>query len=512
MTQSPLVQLTGITKTYGAVTALRDVDFSCSAGTIHAILGENGAGKSTLMKLLSGVISPSAGSMSLDGSPVAFSGTRQASQAGIVCMFQELSLMPSLTVGDNIVLSRPHTIAGFLSRKAYLEATACLARIGAGHIAPDRPVSELTLAERQLVEIAKALYQKPRLLILDEATSALGAEAVEKVFFVVRQLRDEGVCILFISHRFHEVHALADRISVFRNGGHVRTFSAGTIDHEGIVSLMIGQSLQQLFPPPRPAVPSTVEPLLSVRDMAWDSELDGISFDVRPGEIYGLGGLEGQGQQRVLEAIFGVLKGVEGTVEIAGKPFRNRTPFRAKAEESGIAFIPEDRKTEGMIPSLSIANNMRLAGLGRDRLFSGRDPDREEHYKALLHRLDLVYGSIDDPVSSLSGGNQQKVLLAKWLALKPRCILLLDPTRGIDVKTKAQIYQLLSDLADAGMAIVLQSTDYEELIHLCNRVAVFYHGRIARELAGASLTPENLISAAMGLSSSPDHHPMEARA
>jgi ribose transport system ATP-binding protein len=494
--QAPLVELTGITKIYGAVTALRDVDFSCRAGTIHAILGENGAGKSTLMKLLSGVIAPSAGRMTLDGRPVSFSNTRQASSAGIVCMFQELSLMPSLTVGDNIVLSRPRTIAGFLSRKAYTEASACLARIGVAHIALDRPVSELTLAERQLVEIAKALYQKPRLLILDEATSALGAEAVEKVFSVVRQLRDEGVCILFISHRFHEVHALADRISVFRNGSHVKTFPAGTIDHEGIVSLMIGQSLQQLFPPPRPSVPSTVAPLLSVR----------------PGEIYGLGGLEGQGQQRVLEAIFGVLKGVEGSVEIAGKPFRNRTPFRAKSPQTGIAFIPEDRKTEGMIPSLSIADNMRLAGLGRDRLFGGRDADREEHYKALLHRLDLVYGSINDPVASLSGGNQQKVLLAKWLALKPRCILLLDPTRGIDVKTKAQIYQLLSDLADAGMAIVLQSTDYEELIHLCSRVAVFYHGRIARELSGASLTPENLISAAMGLSSSPDHHPREARA
>ncbi|OBZ95788.1 sugar ABC transporter ATP-binding protein [Pararhizobium polonicum] len=505
MTQAPpLIRLSGISKTYGAVTALRDVDFACEAGTIHAILGENGAGKSTLMKLLSGVIAPSSGTMQLDCMPVAFSGTRQASKSGIVCMFQELSLMPNLTVGDNIVLSRPKTVMGFLSRTAYAEASACLARIGAERIALDTPVNELTLAERQLVEIAKALHQKPRLLILDEATSALGADAVEKVFSVVRQLRDEGVCILFISHRFHEVHALADRISVFRNGSHVRTFPAGSIDHEGIVALMIGQSLQQLFPPRRSAIAQDVAPLLSVSGMNWSGELHDISLHVRPGEIYGLGGLEGQGQQRVLEAIFGVLRGVSGDVTIAGRPFERRSPFRAKAAETGIAFIPEDRKTEGMIPNLSIADNMRLAGLGRDGLLTGRNADREEHYKALLHRLDLVYGTLNDPVSSLSGGNQQKVLLAKWLALKPRCILLLDPTRGIDVKTKAQIYQLLSDLADAGMAVVLQSTDYEELVHLCNRVAVFYHGRIARELSGATLTPENLISAAMGLSAQVD--------
>lgn len=498
---SPLIALAGISKTYGAVTALRDVDFTCEAGTIHAILGENGAGKSTLMKLLSGVIAPTSGTIRLDGVPVGFSGTRDAANHGIVCMFQELSLMPSLTVGDNIVLARPRTMFGFVRRAAYRDAAACLAMIGAERIRLDSLISELTLAERQLVEIAKALYQKPRLLILDEATSALGADAVERVFSVIRRLRDQGTCVLFISHRFHEVHALADRISVFRNGAHVKTFSAGTVDHQGIVSLMIGQSMEQLFPQRRPAVPADVAPLLSVRHMSWAGELDDVTFDVRPGEIYGLGGLEGQGQQRVLEAIFGILNGVSGAVEIAGKPFNRRSPFRAKAADVGIAFIPEDRKTEGMIPGLSIEDNMRLAGIGRDGILSSDNVAREAHYEALLHRLELVYGQMSDPVSSLSGGNQQKVLLAKWLALKPRCLLLLDPTRGIDVKTKAQIYQLLSDLADAGVAIVLQSTDYEELVHLCARVAVFYHGRIARELSGDTLTPENLISAAMGLGS-----------
>ncbi|MGV8936690.1 MAG: sugar ABC transporter ATP-binding protein [Allorhizobium sp.] len=509
MTQTtPLIALSGLSKTYGAVTALRNVDFACEAGTIHAILGENGAGKSTVMKLLSGVISPSAGEIRLDGKPVRFSGTRDAADHGIVCMFQELSLMPALTVGDNIVLSRPKSRFGLLRRSSYRQAAACLALIGAERIALDSPVNELTLAERQLVEIAKALYQKPRLLILDEATSALGADAVEKVFSVIRRLRDEGTCILFISHRFHEVHALADRISVFRNGGHVKTFPAGSIDHEGIVALMIGQSMEQLFLAKRPEIAASVAPMLSVRNLSWAGELHDVGFDVRPGEIYGLGGLEGQGQQRVLEAIFGTLSGCTGSLEIAGKAYDHRSPFRSKAEEIGIAFIPEDRKTEGMIPSLSIEDNMRLAGLGRDGLLYTDNQVREAHFKALLHRMELVYGKLSDPVASLSGGNQQKVLLAKWLALNPRCILLLDPTRGIDVKTKAQIYQLLSDLADAGVAVVLQSTDYEELVHLCNRVAVFYQGRIASELSAETLTPENLISAAMGLGSA--HHQGEA--
>ena len=493
---APLIELSGISKTYGAVRALRDVDFSAFAGTIHAILGENGAGKSTLMKLLSGAAAPSAGDIRVDGRPVRFSGTRDASSRGIVCMFQELSLMPGLSVGDNIVLARPRTRFGLLRRRAYDEAAAALARIGAEGIALDTPVQELTLAERQMVEIAKALYRKPRLLILDEATSALGAAAVEKVFSVVRDLRDEGCCVLFISHRFHEVEALADRVSVFRAGSHVRTFPAGSLSQREIVALMIGQSMEELFPPARPPVGRDTPPCLALRNVGFGHELRDISIEVRPGEIYGLGGLDGQGQQRVPQAVFGTLSGVTGTIEVAGRSFEARSPYKAKRPDFAIALVPEDRKTEGMIQTLSIADNMRLAGLG---LGSRDAAQREKRFHDLLGRLELVCGSLSDPVSSLSGGNQQKVLLAKWLALGPRCLLLLDPTRGIDVKTKAQIYRLLHDLALEGVAIVLQSTDYEELVHLCDRVAVFYAGRIAGELAGETLTPENLISAAMGL-------------
>ncbi len=502
MQSLPIVELRDASKSYGPVQALRAVTLACKAGEIHAILGENGAGKSTMMKLLSGVIRPTSGAVAVDGQTVDLQGTRDASRRGIVCIFQELSLMPALSVGDNIVLARPQTRMGVMQRAAYGEARACLDRIGADHIPLDRTVSELTLAERQLVEIAKALYQKPRLLILDEATSALGADAVDRVFAVIRQLRTEGCGILFISHRFHEVHALADVISVFRNGAHVRTFPAGTLDHGDIVSLMIGQSLDRLFPPLPPMHSADKPPLLSLSRVGWENELHDVSFDVRPGEIFGLGGLDGQGQQRVLEAIFGLLSRVSGEVQVDGKTYAGRTPARSKSPKIGLAFIPEDRKTEGLIPGLSISENLRLAALG-GRLGPALDPGDQARIAAILDRLELAYGKMDDAVATLSGGNQQKVLLAKWLVLSPRCLLLLDPTRGIDVKTKAQIYTLLAELAAEGMAIVLQSTDYEELVHLCHRVAVFYQGRIARQLFGDTLTPEMLISAAMGLAS--DH-------
>ena len=502
MPNLPIVELRDASKSYGPVQALREVTLACKAGEIHAILGENGAGKSTMMKLLSGVMHPTSGTVAVDDQPVVLQGTRDASRRGIVCIFQELSLMPALSVGDNIVLARPQTRLGVMQRGAYVEARACLDRIGAGQIALDRTVSELTLAERQLVEIAKALYQKPRLLILDEATSALGAEAVALVFDVIRALRDEGCGILFISHRFHEVHALADVISVFRNGAHVQTFPAGTMDHEDIVSLMIGHSLDRLFPPLPPLPAPDLPPLLSLSKVGWENALHDVSFDVRPGEIFGLGGLDGQGQQRVLEAVFGLLSRVSGEVRIDGKVYSGRNPARSKSGDIGLAFIPEDRKTEGLIPELSIAENLRLAALG-GRLGTDLDPADQVRIAAVLDRLELAYGKMDDAVATLSGGNQQKVLLAKWLVLSPRCLLLLDPTRGIDVKTKAHIYTLLTELASEGMAIVLQSTDYEELVHLCHRVAVFYQGRIARQLAGTTLTPEMLISTAMGLSS--DH-------
>jgi len=497
-----MIELQGVSKTYGATQALKSVDFRADAGTIHAVLGENGAGKSTLMKLLCGAATPSAGSIRLDGQAVHFANTREAAAHGVVCTSQELSLLPDLRVGENIVLVFPKQRFGFIPRQAWRDAKAVLARVGGSDIALDTPVQELTLAQCQLVEIAKAIYQRPRVLILDEATSALGAAAVEIIFSLVRELRDEGCCILFISHRFHEVQALADRISVFRAGQHVRTAAMGELGRDDMVALMIGQPMTALFPPPRPALAPSAPVVLQLENVSFGQELREVSLVARAGEIIGLGGLDGHGQQRIAQWIFGLLSGASGTLMINGKPVRKRSPFHAKQGATVLALVPEDRKHEGLIPALSIADNLRLAGLGVGGSRRVRAA-REASAQALLARLELVCGALTDPVSALSGGNQQKVLLAKWLALAPRCLLLLDPTRGIDVKTRAQIYRLLDDLARAGVAIVFQSTDYEELVHVCDRVVVFYQGRIARELAGATLRPENLIAAAMGLAHDP---------
>jgi ribose transport system ATP-binding protein len=495
---APLVQLTDVSKSYGAVPALAEVSLTIDPGIVHAVLGENGAGKSTLMKLLAGVIAPDSGSIAVDGALRRFASPRDAAALGIICMFQELSLMPHLTVGDNLLLGDGGPSLSFIGRGPRTAARAALDSIGGNHIPLSARIAELALADRQLVEIAKAVHRRPRLLILDEATSALTAERVEKVFTVIRRLRDSGCAVLFISHRMYEIDALADRISVFRNGRHVETFAAGARSRDAMIGLMIGQPLKELFPP-RVAPPlSSVAPLLSCRGLRWEPSLDGVDLDVRPGEIIGLGGLDGQGQQHVMHAIFGVLRHVEGAITLDGRPFSGVTPRRAKAPGSDIALVPEDRKTDGLILDMSIRDNLRLAALSRKPFGLTQAPDRTDAAIArLIERLALTFGRLDDPVKTLSGGNQQKAVLAKWLALGPRCLLLMDPTRGIDVRTKAQIYVLLQELAAEGLAIVLQSTDYEELIHLCHRVYVFYRGRVIREMSGAEITPDALIAAAL---------------
>ncbi len=439
------------------------------------------------------------GAISVNGAAVQFRAPRDAAREGIVCMFQELSLMPHLSVGDNIVLGRPTAHFGLITRAAYASARAALDRVSAGAIALSARVSELSLAERQLVEIAKAIYRAPKLLILDEATSALTGELVQRVFGVVRELRARGAAILFISHRLHEVEAIADRVSVFRNGRHVETFDAGARSPEAIVRLMIGQSLGELFPP-RPTPVGTAQPCLVVRGLTWGRELSGVDLEARRGEIVGLGGLDGQGQREFMHAMFGVLRKVAGTVTLDGRSIAGLDPARAKAPGVRLALAPEDRKSEGLILEMPIATNLRLAALSRRPLGLLRVRDASEAAIAtVIERLNLVYRKLSDPVATLSGGNQQKVVLAKWLALSPRCLLLMDPTRGIDVRTKAEIYKLLRELAAEGLTIVMQSTDYEELVHLCDRVYVFYRGQVRRELSGATLGAEALIAASMDL-------------
>lgn len=495
-----IVHLSGVSKIYGVTKALSEVDFSCFGGEIHAILGENGAGKSTLMKLVSGVIQPTIGDIHIDGSPAQLVSPADAMSRGLICMFQELSLVPDLTVRENLMLGAPGTGLGRLNSKVVARAQDVLSKIEGAAIRMNTPVADLTLAESQQVEIAKALSRNPRLLILDEATSALNASVVEKVFHLIRAERDRGVGVLFISHRFHEIEALADRISIFRNGAHVETFDNGAYDYGAIISKMVGQRIDDLFPP-KPEADPNAEDVIAIKGLGWGERLHDVSITLRKGQITGLGGLDGQGQGDVLHSLFGLLKGTSGSCVMGGKTLSITHPKTAKSPELGIALVPEDRKTEGLILDQSIARNLELAALGVDGIDAG-DPSI---YQPFLDALELKCDSLDQTISELSGGNQQKVALTKWLAIGPRCMLLADPTRGIDVKTKTQIYALLRKLADSGVAILLLSTDYEELIHLCDETHIFYNGQIVQHLTAAEITAENIIAASLNMHGNAKH-------
>ena len=497
----PILKMEAVSKRYGGVRALDDASLAVSAGRIHAILGENGAGKSTLIKILSGVVAPDAGSIVLDGRAVAFDSPAAASRAGIVCIFQELSLVPDLSVADNIALVHPPLRLGMIDRRAQRRfAEGALARAGAEDIHPMALVKDLALSRRQIVEIAKALARKPRILILDEATSALTAADVAKVFVVLKRLRSEGLALLYISHRMHEIAELADDCTVFRNGSNVATYRAGTKSDAEVVELMIGRELSAVFPAKPPVKAASAAPLLDVRGLTWMNRLRDVSFRVESGEIVGLGGLDGQGQRELLLALFGTLRGVTGDIRVSGRPVAPKSPREAKSSAIGMALIPEDRKTEGLMLPMSVGANLSFAALDRIARGGVLDRDREA---GLIHRMiDLLAirtGSIDIPVGALSGGNQQKVVIAKWLMTEPRIILLNDPTRGIDVATKQEIYQLLRKLADSGAAIVFYTTDYSELIGCCDRALVVYDGAIRRELVGEAITERALIASALAI-------------
>jgi ribose transport system ATP-binding protein len=496
-----LFRADGVSKRYGGVKALEKATLDVYGGRIHAILGENGAGKSTLIKVMSGVVQPDEGTMLFDGRDVRFANPAAANKAGIVCIFQELSLVPDLSVADNVIISAPPQRFGMIDRKAQRRlAEAALARAGAEDIHPMAPVKDLPLSRRQMVEIAKALARNPRILILDEATSALTAADVAKVFAVLKRLRNEGLALLYISHRMHEIAELADECTVFRNGRNVATFKAGTRTDNEVVEMMIGREYSHIFPP-RPAAPdSGVQAMLEVRNLSWTDRLKDISLKVRPGEVVGLGGLDGQGQRELLLALFGVLRGVSGEIHIDGRKTPIGSPRAAKSKKIGMALIPEDRKTEGLMLPMSVRDNLSFAAI--DRLSHFGMVDRAAERKAIDDMIQLLAirtAGIEIPVGALSGGNQQKVVIAKWLMVSPRIILLNDPTRGIDVGTKQELYQLLRKLAASGAAILFYSTDYDELIGCCDRVLVLYDGGIRKELVGAEVTERALISSALNI-------------
>jgi ribose transport system ATP-binding protein len=525
---NPFLRLEHITKRYGGVTALSNVDFACSLGTIHAVVGENGAGKSSLMKLIAGVTRPDEGEIYVEDKPIKFASPSEAAALGIVCIFQELSLLPDLSVADNISIADPPKRLGLIDRPRQRRiAEEVLHRVGCGDIHPDERVKDLPLSRQQMVEIAKALIRNPRLIIMDEATSALTARDVEHLYRIVRGLREQGVAVLYISHRMPEISALADICSVFRNGKHIETFPMSSRTTEEIVPMMIGREVARAYPekptaptPSTPSTPSTKStlvhsdadtptrlsaPLLEIKDLTWYHVLNGISLKLAPGEIVGLGGLDGQGQSELLLALFGVLRGLSGEVYIDGRPTTIEHPRQAKSRDIGLALIPQDRQTQGLLLPMSIEDNLVLAASPDFSRFGLIDRAREQTAtNDIVAKLRILANNLSAPVRTLSGGNQQKVVIGKWLLKQPRILLLNDPTRGIDVGTKQELYRLMRELAGTGLGILFYSTDYEELIGMCDRVLVCYGGRLIRELSGPDLNEHNLITTSLNLAENND--------
>jgi ribose transport system ATP-binding protein len=504
-----ILRLEEVSKRYGGVHALERASFACAPGRIHALLGENGAGKSTLIKVMAGVVQPDEGRIVLEGSERRFQHPQEAVSAGIACIFQELSLMPDLSVADNICITNPPRRRGLIDRRAQRRiAEAALARAGAEGIHPLAPVASLSLSRRQMVEIAKALAREPKILILDEATSALSAADVERVFALLHRLRDEGLAIVYISHRMNEVAALADDCSVFRNGRHVATFAAGTRSNAETVAMMIGRDIEHAYPPkPAPSPERDARATaIEVKGLSWNGRLHDIDLAVRRGEIVGLGGLDGQGQREFFLALFGVLRGVAGEVRLDGAPVAVGSPRDAKRAGIGIALVPEDRKTDGLMLPMSVRDNLSFAALDRfSRAGVVVASAEAAAVGEIVRRLSIKAPELADAAGTLSGGNQQKVVIAKWLLNAPRIVLLNDPTRGIDVGTKQEIHQLLRRLADDGAAVLLYSTDYAELIGCCDRVAVFLDGRIVRWLAGDDLNEHALVASALDVAPEAPH-------
>ncbi|MCM4083487.1 sugar ABC transporter ATP-binding protein [Paractinoplanes hotanensis] len=493
--QPPRLEVHDVTKSFGAVAAVQGVSFPLFPGEAHALVGENGAGKSTIVKMLAGVHRPDTGTLRVDGVDVDFAGPADAKAAGIAVIYQEPTLFPDLSVAENIAIgNQPLTKLRQIDRKQMsANAERLFRRLGVP-IDPARPARGLSIADQQLVEIAKALSSEAQVLIMDEPTAALSGVEVERLFAVVRSLRDEGAAIMFISHRFEEVTALCERVTIMRDGRHVATELVADLTVDDMIRRMVGRDLSALFPK------QEVEPgevVLEVEGLSREGVFRDISFSVRAGEIVALAGLVGAGRSEVMQAVFGVDPYDQGSVTMQGRRLEKGSPRAAMA--AGLALVPEDRRQQGLVMELSIERNVtlprarKLARLGL--LFGGSEREAAETW---TRKLQTKLGQLSDAVGTLSGGNQQKVVLAKWLATGPRLLIVDEPTRGIDVGTKAEVHRLMSSLAADGLAVVMVSSELPEVLGMADRILVLREGRIAASLSRAEATEESVMYAAMG--------------
>ncbi|WP_435155020.1 sugar ABC transporter ATP-binding protein [Amycolatopsis sacchari] len=491
-----VIVVDGVTKHYPGVRALTDASLTIRAGEVRALLGRNGAGKSTLIRVLSGVERPDAGTVTVAGERLGDGGVRRAAELRVSTVHQELSLVAELSVAENLYLGRWPRRGGKVDYRAMRAgARAVFERLGLA-IDPAATVGSLPLAHRQLVEICRAVREQPRLLILDEPTSALAAEEVDVVLETVTRIADEGVAVLYVSHRLEEIRRIAHSATVMRDGRVVETVDVAEADTSRIVALMLGDTAAAVERPPLREVDRSGVPLLSVRGLRVPPKVLDVSFDVHPGEILGLGGLMGSGRTEVLRAIAGFDPPAAGTISVEGREIGR--PTAAAMKRLGVGMTPEDRKDEGVVPLLGVDENLVLSDFRAVRSGPAIAPGRVRRAaEKLIGRLSIATAAADTPIVNLSGGNQQKAVIGRWLHAGSRILLLDEPTRGVDVQAKAEIYRLVRELADAGAAIVFVSGELEELPLVCDRVLALRGGRVAGELTGAELTTDSVLSAAM---------------
>ncbi|QEA27736.1 sugar ABC transporter ATP-binding protein [Microbacterium sp. CBA3102] len=489
----PALELRDIRKSFGAVVALRSGTLSVAGGSIHALVGENGAGKSTLVKIVAGLYQRDGGIFRFHGEDVDFTSTAQSKSAGVAVIYQEPTLFPDLSVTENIFMGRqPTGRFGRIDRRAMRhEVERLFTRLGVT-IDPDRPAEGLSIADQQVIEIAKAVSLDASLLVMDEPTAALSGVEVERLFTIARSLRDEGRALIFISHRFDEVFALCDTVTVMRDGAYIATSAIADTSVEEIVHQMVGREVTELFPKQETTVGA---PLLEVENLTSPGVFHDISFTVRAGEIVGLAGLVGAGRSEVARAVFGVDPYREGAVTMQGVPIPRGRP--TDAMRAGLALVPEDRRKQGLVIESGVGSNItlsirrQLAKLGF--LTAGMENRAAREWAT---RLEVKTHALDTVAATLSGGNQQKVVLAKWLATQPKVLIIDEPTRGIDVGTKSEVHRLLSELAGQGMGILMISSELPEVLGMADRVLVMREGRITAEIARSEATSENVMYAA----------------
>ncbi len=488
---TPVLQMTGVDKSFGATRALSGVQLTAHAGEIHALMGENGAGKSTLMKILSGVYQPDAGEIRIAGAAVRLDNPAASRAMGISLIYQELAVAPHMSVAENVFMgSEPRSRFGFSDRGAMLRRTdEVLRQLGARFRASDR-AGALSIAEQQQVEIARALIHQGRVLIMDEPTAALSDREAEHLFSVVRKLRDEGMAIIYISHRMSEVYALADRVTVLRDGQYVGEIERESIDSKRLVQMMVGRPLDDFYQHER-RERSGREPVLRVADVGG-GKVRPASFTIARGEVLGLAGLVGAGRTELARLIFGADARSSGTIQLEGKVIDIANPRAAM--QAGIGYVPEDRKSLGLFLQLGVRENTILNVVGRHTRFGLVDHRAlKARAKVAVARLGVKTSHLELPVGRLSGGNQQKVLLARWLEIGPKVLILDEPTRGVDIGAKSEIYQLIHALAESGVGVIVISSELPEIIGICDRVLVMREGAITGELSGDSITQENIM-------------------